>query len=189
MTALTALQQLKRDSLIAWAGQCDRSGANLYRFGASVRIYTITSPCSNSGLILDTPKTQAEQDVFGRLGLTAWHVWRYLLATPARGAGQIARALNLHRSSVYGALNRLQAAGLAVFGIAEGLYYGESKTDADLEYLAVAWGVHGKSEARKQAHRSERERRVNSLMARARERYPVTLLGAETAGKGKQWQN
>jgi hypothetical protein len=133
-TAKVALQNLKRDGLIVWAGHCDRSGANLYRFGELSKISPLIPPCSSSGLNLDTPKTQAEQDVFGKVGLTAWHVWRYLLATPARGAGTIARALNLPRSSVYAALRQLQDAGLAVFGMAEGMYYSESKTDADLEY-------------------------------------------------------
>jgi DNA-binding transcriptional ArsR family regulator len=88
-----------------------------------------------------------------------------------RAAGMIARALNLPRSNVYAALRRLQDAGLADFGMAERMYYGESKTDADLEYLAVGWGVQGKSEARKLVHRSEREIRVNWKLLREREKW------------------
>jgi hypothetical protein len=174
-TAWIALQDLKHDGLIILAELRDRSGANLYSFDLS-RMTPLYTPCSNSGYFLDNPKTQAEQDVFGKLGLTSWHIWRYLLATPAHNAGTIARALNFPRSSVYAALIRLQDAGLAVFGMAEGMYYGESKTDADLEYQAIAWGAHS-SENRKQTHRSEREKRVNGLMAHARARYvTVTQL-------------
>jgi hypothetical protein len=170
-TAWTALQDLLHDGLIVWVSQCHYSGASLYSFGILSRIAPLFPPCSSSGAILDTPKTQNEQDVFGRLGLTSWYVWRYLLITPASGAGTIARALNLPRSSVYASLKRLQNAGLAVFGMAEGMYYSESKTDSDLEYLSHNWGVHGKSEARKQAHRTEREIWVNRKMMRAREKW------------------
>jgi hypothetical protein len=170
-TAWTSLQDLKHDCLIVWVGRCNYSGAGLYSFGELSRIAPLIPPCSSSGAILDTPKTENEQDIFGRLGLISWYVWRYLLATPASGAGEIARALYLPRSSVYAALRQLQDTGLAVFGMAEGMYYGESKTDSDLEYLSIIWGAHGKSEARKQAHRAEREIRVNWKMMKAREKW------------------
>jgi hypothetical protein len=74
------------------------------------------------------------------------------------------------RSSVDRALKNLSAGNvmLVTWSSAEGLYYGEPATDGTLARLAVTFSNGAsRSQARKDLHRLERERRVNVLMAAA----------------------
>jgi hypothetical protein len=74
------------------------------------------------------------------------------------------------RSSAYQALRRLEAPGvnLATFNAAEGLNYGEPRTDDSLQCLAFSFtNGASKSQARKEKHRLERERHVNFLVRAA----------------------
>jgi predicted transcriptional regulator len=141
----------------------------IYRFVGLSELPTLYTTGSCSVVSLDTPKSQTEQDIFHKLGLVAWHVWRYLLRQPATTAGEIARATHLPRSSVYQALTKLQQIGFVV--LAEGMYYGEQWTEASLEMLAASmFEGKSKSQARKELHQRERERRVNALVIRAMQR-------------------
>lgn len=166
-----SLQDLERAGLIQRVNSGKHAG--VYRFAGLSKVTTVNTTGSYSVVSLDTPKTQAEQDFFGKLGLTAWHVWRWLLRHTARNAGEVARATGLPRSSVYEALKTLTGVGLVTRSTAEGgLYYGEPMTDGSLANLAVVLNEGASpSQARKQLHQLERERRVNMLTRKAIERY------------------
>ena len=145
-----------------------RHAPGLYKFVGLSVVRTLQLPVVYSVRITDTPKTQAEKDIFGKLGLVAWHVWQELLTTPRPTAGVIAKAMNRPRSSVYDALKKLTAHDLQFVTVAEGIYYGEPKTAASLEYLAACmFNGASKSQARKNGHKLERERRVNRLATNA----------------------
>ncbi|NWG33528.1 MAG: bifunctional DNA primase/polymerase [Chloroflexi bacterium] len=160
-TIPTALQDLVTAKLIQRVKTDERIG--VYRFVGLSKFRTLYTTGSCSVRNLDNPKTQAEQDVFGKLGLVAWHVWKYLLDNPSRNAGEIATGTGLPRSSVYSALKRLQSAGLATRA-GDGLIYGEPRTDASLQSMSLFWNNgSSKSASRKEAHRIERERHVNRL--------------------------
>lgn len=145
----------------------------IYRFGDTSKNRTLYTTGSCSVRNLDypkIPKKQAEQDAFGKLGIVAWYVWKHLLETPSKSAHEIAKSTGMARSSVYGALKRLQSAGLATRA-GDGLVYGEAKTDASLQSMALSWSDgESKSAQRKERHKIERERRVNYLVQRAIER-------------------
>lgn len=135
----------------------------VYRFVGLSKTRTLYTTGSCSVRNLDTPKTQAEQDVFGKLGLVSWHTWKYLLDKPAKSGGEIARETGLPRSSVCAAVKRLQLVGLANRA-GDGLIYGEPRTDASLQDMALSWNDNeSKSATRKENHKIERERRVNYL--------------------------
>jgi predicted transcriptional regulator len=139
--------------------------AGLYRFVGLSQSTTVYTTGRYSVVLLDTPKTTAEQDVFKKLGLVAWHVWRYLLTHEAHNAGEIAKATGLPRSSVYKALELLTHHNVRlVFRDGAGEYYAEPKTDGSFANMAAHW-YDGASpaQARKDLHRLERELRVNRL--------------------------
>ncbi len=135
---------------------------------------TLIPPCSISvsptvTQKTDIPATHAEQNLFNRLGLNAWYVWRFVCYSPADKA-TIARALNIPRTSVTDSLKRLTADNvrLVVLNDADGLYYGEPKTEYDLQALCVALGIADRAQTRKEAYQTERARRVNWELWRAR---------------------
>jgi len=176
------LRALCNDGLLVYACK-DQSKANLYRFGDAVlkpsQLSPLYTPCSISGDNWEyqkttLPNTDGEKDTFGRLGITTWQVWQYLLTEPARTGYAIAKAANLPTSSTYRALRRLQGCGLVTYSTAEGLYYGEAVTTGTFELLAIDLGVSGLSERRKAAHRIEREIRANWKMAKARRNFEHT---------------
>ena len=130
--------------------------------------FILPADIESSSLIHFTPKTQGEMDTFGALGLVAWYVWRHLLLTPEPTIAAIARSTGRAYSSVYKAVKNLTRDGVRLVTIAEGMYYGESKTEASLQIMAGDWyNGASRSQARKEAHRIERERRVNKLIAYA----------------------
>jgi hypothetical protein len=125
------LAALQSADLVKFVG-VNETGAHLYKFGKAVSSVTpgdtVIPPCSNSvspGVTqkTDIPATQAEQNLFNRLGLNAWHVWRFVCNAPADKA-TIARALNIPRSSLARSLQRLTADNirLVTFGPAERLF-------------------------------------------------------------------
>jgi predicted transcriptional regulator len=159
------LLDLLRVKLIKRINDVTHREAGVYRFCGLSELTTLYTTGSCSVVSLDTPKSHAEQDVFLKIGLVAWHVWRYLLRHPARSAGEIARAIGLPRSSVYASLKALTHHNVGLVSCAEGMYYGEPKTDASLASMAAFWHDGASpSQARRQAHQLERERRVNRLM-------------------------
>lgn len=164
-TIFAVLHDLVTAKLIQPVKTEERIG--VYRFVGLSKFRTLYTTGSYSVRNLDTPKSTAEQDLFGKLGLVAWHAWRYLLDQPAEGGSEIARETGLPRSSVHAAVKRLQSAGL-VTRAGDGMLYGEPRTDASLQSLALSCnGGESRSTARKENHRIERERRVNYLTRKA----------------------
>lgn len=157
------LQDLAGAKLIQRVKTEDRIG--VYRFVGLSKTRTLYTTGSCSVRNLESPKSQAEQDVFGKLGLVAWYVWKYLLDKPARNAPDIARETGLPQSSVYAALKRLLQDDVRLGTRAgDGLIYGEPRTDASLQNMAMSWNDgESKSATRKENHKIERERRVNYL--------------------------
>jgi len=170
-TAWELMVELRNHELIFKVGQNADTNANLYRFGDMSKCTPIPPPCSSSGVNLDIRKTQVEQDVFSKLGERSWLVWKYLTTNPSKNANVIAKRTGWPRSSVYAVLPRLVDAKLVSYNQADNLYYGETRTDGSLEYLAANLGVLGKSFEKKRSHQIEREMRVNALMARARQSW------------------
>ena len=169
-TVMDALADLCIAELLKRIGSNADTKASLYKFILPKdysQLNTISSPCSNSVLSLEYPKTQAEMDVFGKLGFVTYQVWRYLCNTPTKNAYRTAKAMGKPASSVYQAFKRLRKNGLVTFGHAEGLYFGEAKTDASLQYLAADMGVDGKTKQKIRNFEIERERYINLQMARA----------------------
>lgn len=167
-TAAECLRDIARAHLIKRVNDISSKDVGIYRFIGLSEVRTVSTTGSCSVRNLDTPKTQAEQDVFGKIGLVPWHVWRYLLKQPARSASEIAKFTGLPRSSVYRALRILRRADIRLVLSAEELYYGEPRTDASLAELAAYWHAgSGPSKNRKEMHKLERERRVNRLVSGA----------------------
>jgi predicted transcriptional regulator len=164
-TAAKSLQDLARALLVKRVNPDKHNDAGIYRFLGLSMIGTVNKTGSYSVPILDAPKTQAEQDVFGKIGLVSWHVWRILLKQPARNATEIAKATGLRRSSVYAALKILRQADIRLVISAEGVYYGEPRTDASLAEMAARLHAGSSpSQNRKEVHKLEREQRVNRLV-------------------------
>jgi predicted transcriptional regulator len=166
-TVAQIIRNLTEHGLIQRVNMNKPREAGVYRFRKLPRFLTLMSTGDVVSGIWTLPKSPAEQDVFGKLGLVAWHVWEYLRAQSLPSPGKIAKATVLARSSVAEALKRLLAVGLVVRG-QDGMYYSETKTDSSLEYLAVnLLDGASKSKARKAQHKLERERRLNHLVKRA----------------------
>lgn len=172
-TVTNFLHCFTRDGLLIHKGNTD-DGANLFSFDVS-KFRTLPLPCRCSVRNLEVSKMmpnsgEGEQDVFSGLGEVARIVWYHLLVTPEQNANRTAKAMNLPVSSVYAAFGKLQASGLIRRGEG-GLYFGESRTEAELEYLSYLLGTHGKSAERKARHKVERESYVNLQTMRAKVAY------------------
>jgi hypothetical protein len=92
------------------------------------------------------------------------------LLNEAPNGYRIAKALNLPPSSVYNALKLLEHPfiGLVTHSQAEGIYYGEPKTDESLAQIAAVMFDGGSpSQARVERHRVEREIHAFRLVAGA----------------------
>lgn len=165
---------------------------NIYRFtlpekeeegGSSLTPIIVT--CSSSGVTNDPlkhtnlplPETPAEQDLSASLGPIAWRVWRLLLVNPMPSKRKIAAVANLNRSSVYGALKRLTNCKLVQYNQAEGVFYGQQKTEEELQRLVISLDkdrkreVSGRSSRRKETHELERARRLHEIIARERQNW------------------
>jgi hypothetical protein len=166
MQALTSADFVKRQS-------ADDS-SSLFSFVDYSHFDTLTLNCRNSVSNLEyskLPKTHAEKDVFGAGHLFA--IWRHLLVSPERNRYQTAKALNLSPSIVYSAFEKLQDMTLVTYSQAEGIFYGETRTDTALQMLAVEYGKDGRSKARAEKYQQERQRYLNREFEKAKERYAL----------------
>jgi hypothetical protein len=163
-TATRALHRLCGASYLRRVATDQRSGANVFTFGAMpLNMDPIITTCILSGDLIEgqkheLPETEAEQDLFGRLGKIAWRVWMHLIQ-------------QAEPSSAYYAIDRLISVGLVTFNPADGHYFGETQTEKGLQTRAAALGALGKSAKRKRLHQRERERQINLALARARDRW------------------
>ena len=164
----------------------DQSGANVYSFNMQSISTPLYSPCSYSGVDIEVqdralPTTEAEQDLFGRLGKLAWRAWQHLQRKPEPSKAALSRALHANPSSIKYVLDRLMTHGLVTFNGADDYYFGEAKTGAELEHIAAALHsdsrpVIGRSAKRKRTHERDRERRANVLLMKERERWHTRWL-------------
>ena len=166
-TANKALHDLMDVGLIQKAEFGRRTDAGIYSFvwETTVENRPGTTTGRYSGRVSALPKTLAEKDVARKIGMVGWYAWQYLLIHPAKGPKEIADALGLKRSSVGRALKFLKHDNVGLVMHADGVYYGEPKTDASLAEMAIYWHE-GASPAknRKEAHKLERELRANKLV-------------------------
>jgi hypothetical protein len=166
--------------LIEFAGKSRTSQANLYQFtdyvmDDDVDEDTVTNHPINLSLqyvvgLSGTPKnliplSDVEQDVFVELGAIRWNIWTHLLYQYEPSKAAIARAVNRHYSTVRRYLDLLIELGFVTFGHAEGLYYGEPKSEEELALIAQRLGSLGYNAKRKRHYQIEREIRVNALLA------------------------
>ncbi|MCZ2290002.1 MAG: bifunctional DNA primase/polymerase [Anaerolineales bacterium] len=182
-TATDFLHCFTRDDLLVHKGNAD-DGTNLFAFPPSFpdtskfRTLSLSCRCSVRNLEVLKLSNEAEHDVFSGLGEVARKVWYHLLITPEVNAYRTARAMNLPPSSVYAAFTRLRAVGLISYG-SEGVYYGESRTEAEFESLSYDTGTHGKNAAKRAKHNSEREAYVNMQVMKAKAKYNVKIKALE----------
>ncbi|MBT7122715.1 MAG: bifunctional DNA primase/polymerase [Clostridia bacterium] len=181
-TTVKVLRRLVRAGLLKYAGR-DPSGANRYKFGEGYRSFPTNPTCSYSGEVtipLKTdklPQTEAQKDVFGRLGAVSWAVYSYLLENYGTGYKQIAKATGQKAGSVARVLSRgkntgvLLLHGLVIYNAAEGNYHAEKATEDKLERIAAALYVLGRTAKRERQYQADRELRVNYLLAGAMRAY------------------
>jgi hypothetical protein len=144
----------------------------VYRFLQLSELTTVGTTGSYSVVNSEAPKTQGEQDVTQKIGLTGWYVWRYLLTNEARNGAQIAKNTGLPQSSVYAALKLLQDGNVRLVSSSEGVLYGEPRTEASLQSMALFWNDGASpSQARKQKHVIERELYATWQVRKARENW------------------
>jgi hypothetical protein len=177
-TAWRAIGRLVDAKLLAKAGR-DPSGANRYKFGVGCRGDYTTPTCSYSVVATIPPKTdklpqtEAQKDVFGRLGSVSWAVYSWLIDNYGRGYKQIAEATGQKAGSVARVLSRgkntgvLLQHGLVIYNQAEGNYHAEPANTDKLERIAAALDVLGRTAKRERQYQADRELRVNKRLARA----------------------
>ena len=193
MTAQKSLKRLCENKYLVYVSKDFASGANIYRFGDQIKNLNHENECPklihhiqqgvNSVSTWDTtnsylPATDVEQDVFsyGALGHAGWRIWNHLKNYPEPTISAIVKATGLARSTVYRLVKRLMDCGLVTKGNAEGLYYGETISNRNMEYLSARLNTTGKSEQRKRKHRTERERLVNFALVKARRQWQKVYL-------------
>ncbi len=172
LTVSHAFQSLARAEFVRRAKAEDSS--SLFSFVDYSKFDTLIINCRNSVSNLEysnLPRTHTERDLFGAGHLYA--IWRHLLVNPERNAYQTAKALKLSPSIVYPAFRKLKEMTLITHSQAEGLYFGEARTDTALQMLAIEYGKDGRSKAREEKYRLERMRYLNREFARAKERYAL----------------
>ncbi len=172
LTVSHAYQTLARAEFVRRATAED--GSSLFSFVDYSRFDTLTINCRDSVSNLEyskLPETHVERDLFGAGHLYA--VWKHLLVKPERNAYQTAKALKVSPSVVYSAFKKLQEIGLITHSQAEGLYFGESRTETALQLLAIEYQKDGRSKAREDKYRLERARYLNKEFARAKARYAL----------------
>lgn len=169
-TAAAALRDLAARKFIKRVNATDKAKrkgeAAVYRFGV-FQFRTLGTTGSYSVRILNSEKTTAEADIFTKLGKVAGAVWTHLLTHPEPTTAAIAHALKMPRTSVYQAVRKLQDESLKMIGRGgDGNYYAEPRTPASMQYLAAQMFNGGSpTQARKENHKVERERRNNQLIA------------------------
>jgi hypothetical protein len=148
----------------------DYKDAGIYRFLRLSEFTPLETTGSYSGVNWELPKTRGEKDAFTYLGLTAWYVWKYLLTHDAKNGAAIIKALGLPSSSVYAALKALQHDNVRLVSSAEGMLYGEPKTEASLQAFAFAqFDGSSPSQARRERNQLDRERNANRAIRNARD--------------------
>src|SRR5690606_22780471 len=122
--------------------------------------------------------TEVEQDVFayGALGNNGWRIWNHLKSYPEPTFAAIANATGINRLTVSRTVKKLMEYGRVTKGSADGLYYGETISNRNMEYLSARLNTTGKSEQRKRKHRTERERLVNFALVKARRQWQKVYL-------------
>lgn len=149
------------------------SGGNVYAFGKDVLFSflptdsSITTNCNNNAIDwqYEKNKTDAWKDVFGRLGDVAGQVLKALQAKQYKNINAIAKDTGAAYSSVKAAVKRLITHGLAIHSEAEGLYYAEPVTEAELLNLSVTLQTNGRAELQRIRHGIDRELFINRNMA------------------------
>lgn len=110
--------------------------------------------------------SDAWKDVFGRLGDVAGVVLKALETKQYKSIYAIVKDTGAAESSVRRAVQRLIAHGLAIHSEAEGLYYANPVTEAELFNLSVKLQTNGRAELQRIGHRTDREIFLNRNMAK-----------------------
>lgn len=157
----------------SWADSA--SGANVYAFGDTVKHYcekkTVITHCNNnvsfSQYSINT-NSDAWRDVFGLngLGAVAVEVFKALQAKQYKTIYAITKDTGAAYNSVKAAVKRLITHGLAIHSEAEGLYYAEPITEADLLAVSVKLQTNGRAELQRIGHGIDREIFLNRQMAK-----------------------
>lgn len=156
----------------SWADSA--SGANVYGFGDTVKHYcekkTVITTCNNNVLFSQYSKntnSDAWRDAFGLkgLGAVAGEVFKALQAKQYKSVYAIAKDTGAAYNSVKEAVKRLVTHRLAIHSEAEGLYYADTVTEAELFNLSVTLQTNGRAELQRIRHKIDREIFLNRNMA------------------------
>lgn len=157
----------------SWAESA--SGANVYGFGDTVKHYaekeTVITNCNNNvsfSAYSKNTNSDAWRDIFGLkgLGAVAGEVFKALQAKQYKSVYAIAKDTGAANSSAQEAVKRLISHGLAIHSEAEGLYYAEAVTEAELLTLSITLQTNGRAELQRIRHRTDREIFINRRMAK-----------------------
>lgn len=163
--------------------------ANYYRFSDYVMTFTdsVHDPSledlSVRKLQSAKPKTRAEQDVFARLGIYAWEIWKFLIQQPTSKRSEISQALGIPKHTVYRLLSAqgaLLTYQLVEFNQVLDKYIGIDATEDELLVIADDMSMNGHAENRKNEHVRERQIRINLLLAKERDRWSNRVM---------EWEN
>jgi len=163
----------------SWADSA--SGANVYGFGDTVKHYaekkTVITNCNNNVLFSAYSKntnSDAWRDIFGvnGLGAVAGEVFKALQAKHYKSVYAIAKDIGAANSSTQDAVKRLVTHGLAIHSEAEGLYYADTVTEAELFNLSVTLQTNGRAELQRIRHKIDREIFLNRQMAKVTNKKP-----------------
>lgn len=174
---LQAAEFLRR--VTSWADSA--SGANVYGFGDTVKHYaekkTVITNCNNNVFFSAYSKntnSDAWRDIFGvnGLGAVAGEVFKALQAKQYKSVYAIAKDIGAANSSTQEAVKRLITHRLAIHSEAEGLYYADTVTEAELFNLSVTLQTNGRAEMQRIRHGIDREIFLNRQMAKVTNKNP-----------------
>lgn len=181
-TVRRALHRLAQSQILNNEG-INRSGSSIFSFGKEIHFpqYPINTTCTNIGVLGEKrfqqllPKTDAELDVFLKLGRDSWSIWIFLVDQPGSNLTAVINGCHLHPSTTKRTIERLKKWGLVTYSLAEGVYFAESLDEASLAGIAERLGSNGNSNRRKNKHAREREIHINQRIASARNRFQAMV--------------
>lgn len=156
------------------------SKAAYYRFSDVVMMqtvleqYFILEDGSDPNVFIQNPATPAGKDVFKKIGIIGWKIWKYLEENPHKTKIQLAHDLQLPIYSIRRALQvnkPLLANEFVTFDTTTNTFISNPFTEHALELVAIELGSSGKSAKVKEQHIRDREIRANLNIAAVREKW------------------
>lgn len=136
--------------------------------------YLLLGDDSVLNLYFPNPQTPAEKDVFKKVGIHGWRIWKYLLQFPPKTQKEIGIDLCIPQHTVRRALHKtspLLTHHIVNFDPISKKYLARTLTEDEMEKIAMEMGTNGLSESMKFRHQRERELRANYVIGEIREKW------------------